>query len=72
MMHPPATVAGVMAVPDGDGKRVLAVLWEDHDPLTCDGDHLELDTTGWLSCPVSLCRWQFDPESRCPDHKADA
>ena len=63
-----AVVANLVAVPTGEGKRVLAVQWAQHDVLTCDGNHLELQTDGWLYCPASGCTWSFDPESRCPDH----
>ena len=49
-------------------KRVLAVMWTEHDIATCDGNHLSVDTTGWLWCPVSGCTVQFDPEAKCPDH----
>lgn len=68
-IHPVRRVAGVVAIsPSGRRKRVLAVLWEDHDPLTCDGQDLAIETDGWFDCPVSLCRWTFDPETSCPEH----
>lgn len=69
MIHSPSRVAGVVAVRSPNGNRVIAVQWEDHDPLTCDGQDLEIETTGWFDCPVSGCRWTFDPESACPDHR---
>lgn len=71
-IHAPERVAGVIAVPTPRGKRVIAVQWEDHDPLTCDGRDLLIDTSGFLACPVSGCRWSFDPETTCPDHRVIA
>ncbi len=63
------SVANLVGIETAPGeRRVLAVEWEMHDPLTCDGKHLVIDTTGWLNCPVSGCSWSFDPESECPVH----
>lgn len=75
-MHGPArmtthaAVENLYAVKTADGSRVLAVEWQQHDVLTCDGEHLELNTDGWLRCPVSGCRWEYDPEFACPRHSA--
>lgn len=49
-------------------KRVIAVEWGQHDPMNCDGQDLQIDTTGFLACPSSGCRWVYDPEARCPVH----
>jgi hypothetical protein len=62
----------VLAVPTPQGQRVYAVQLEDHDPLTCDGNDLVIDTSDFLTCPVSGCRWSFDPETSCPDHEVVA
>jgi hypothetical protein len=69
VIHPGAVVAQLVAVETGPReKRVVAVEWRAHDPLDCDGDHLLIETPGWLRCPVSGCGWAFDPEGSCPDH----
>ena len=63
-------IEGVQAIETAPRqKRVLAVLWGEHDRLTCDGQDLSIDTTGFLRCPVSRCRWSFDPEFLCPEHR---
>jgi len=62
------TVENLVAVNTPDGKRVIAVELLDHDPLACDGKHLEIDTDDFLACPSPGCRWQYDPEARCPVH----
>lgn len=71
-MHPSRRVASVNAITvettPRPSHRVMAVQWEEHDPLTCDGQDLQIDTTGFLDCPVSQCRWSYDPEAKCPDH----
>ena len=64
-----STVENLVAVETGPRqKRVIAVEWSQHDPLTCDGQDLDIDTTGFLRCPASGCAWEYDPEARCPDH----
>ncbi len=49
-------------------NRVLAVEWLEHDPLTCDGRHLDVNTEDFLTCPAPGCGWQYDPDFRCPVH----
>jgi hypothetical protein len=66
--HSSERVANLVAVSTTEGNRVIAVQWETHDPLSCDGTDLEIDTSGFLCCPSSGCRWMYDPESRCPVH----
>lgn len=70
--HPSERIAGVVAIPTPRGRRVVAVKWETHDPLTCDGHDLSIDTGDFLACPVTGCRWAFDPETVCPDHGSEA
>ncbi len=53
-------------------KRVIGVEWFQHDVLTCDGNHLDIDTSDFLRCAVPGCRWAYDPEFACPIHEQGA
>lgn len=66
LMH--TTVENLVVVDTPDGNRVVAVEWLDHDPLTCDGNHLAVAVDEFLSCASPGCQWQYDPDARCPVH----
>lgn len=66
-------VENVIALPTGlRRKRAIAVEYLPHTHL-CDGEHLAIETAGWLVCPRTGCGWRMDPEfPKCPVHGATA
>ncbi len=61
-----ADIENVVAIDEGDAKRVIAIQWAEGDGISGPGFHISTD--GWERCVVAGCRWQYDPDSECPDH----